>query len=115
MYWGDIGTIGSIKFLHKLQNSKLNFTEKESKWIDSEKKNQVRHISNYGSMLFMAKKELDDKDIRKLNRDMFKDFQFSIRENARDDISFVRTEGYESEEKNDEISSLQKLIRQNKY
>ncbi|MDA9664189.1 hypothetical protein N9T49_00660 [bacterium] len=99
MYWGDIGTIGSIKFLHKLQNSKLNFTEKESKWIDSEKKNQVRHISNYGSMLFMAKKELDDKDIRKLNRDMFKDFQFSIRENARDDISFVRTEGYESEEK----------------
>ena len=98
MYWGDIGTIGSIKFLHKLQNSKLNFTEKESKWIDEEKSGQIRQMANFGSMLFMAKKKLDDKDIRKLNRDIFKDYKFSIRENARDDLDVVKVRDYNSEE-----------------
>lgn len=98
MYWGSIGTIGSIKFLHKLQQSKLNFTEKESKWIDEEKNGQIRMMSDFGSMLFVAKKKLDDKDIRKLNRDMFKDYKFSIRENARDDIDIVNVSDFSSKE-----------------
>ena len=76
-------------FKKKLLNSNLNFTETELKHIEDDYAEARRRVSNSCCLIWKVKDGIDLKDTQQFktfNNKLFKDFNFSVRENARYDV-----------------------------
>ena len=108
-----------VNFHQKLLNSTINFTEREVERINKDLQEAKSRISNYALLLWKVKDGVDlknTKQFNKFNREMFSNFKFQVRENARDDIdNFEKRSHYyswrEKEDKDDLLNNAHLIYK----